>query len=286
MTDNLTETRVDFEDESSRGTFVGLGVVLYGFSSVAAGVFDIIWGEFEPYHQPLQALSSAIADIKILVYLGAVMMIAAGIAIMWRRTIRNGAATLSVIYGIFGAATLRRFYTAPHYLGFHVNVFIGVIVSLGQQLILVIAAIIVYRWVAGRNPVSRRMALFFRWAFGLSAVDFGLAHLTGIRVVASMIPKWMPLGGAFWTVLSGIAFILAGVGIVSGLLDVLAARLLSAMLLIFSIIVLAPMMFVSPDSHVSWGVNAYNLTAVASAWIMADWLSSFGQRNISEGEIP
>jgi len=48
--------------------------------------------------------------------------------------------------------------------------------------------------------------------FGLSVVDFGLAHLTGRGDVAPLVPKWMPLGGDFWTVLTGIAFVLAGPG--------------------------------------------------------------------------
>jgi hypothetical protein len=75
-------------------------------------------------------------------------------------------------------------------------------------------------------------------------------------------------------VLTGIAFVLAGLGIVSGVLDVLAARLLGLMLLVFSVLVLAPMIFPSPRDHVAWGANAYNLAAVGAAWIVADWLAT------------
>jgi hypothetical protein len=74
-------------------------------------------------------------------------------------------------------------------------------------------------------------------------------------------------------VLTGIAFVLAGVAIVSGVLDVLAARLLGLMLLVFSALALAPLIFASPRDHASWGANAYNLTAVGAAWIVAGWLA-------------
>ena len=85
-----------------------------------------------------------------------------------------------------------------------------------------------------------------------------------------MVPKWMPLGGNFWTVLTGIAFMLAGAAILAGILDVLAARLLALMLLIFSALVLAPPLFALPRDHVAWGSNAYNLAAVGAAWLFAE----------------
>jgi hypothetical protein len=67
-----------------------------------------------------------------------------------------------------------------------------------------------------------------------------------------MIPKWMPLGAAFWVVISGIAFLLAGLAILSGILKALAARLLALMLLIFEV-VLVSLVFAHPGAHQVWG---------------------------------
>ena len=108
----------------------------------------------------------------------------------------------------------------------------------------------------------------------LCSIDFGLAHLTAVWTVVPMIPKWMPFGVYFWAVFTGIAFVLAGAAIVSGVLDVLAARLLGLMLLLFSALALAPLIFSSPQDHASWGANAYNLTAIGAAWIVAEWLAT------------
>jgi hypothetical protein len=74
-------------------------------------------------------------------------------------------------------------------------------------------------------------------------------------------------------VVTGIAFVLAGLAIISEALEVLAARLLGAMLLVFGALALAPLIFASPRDHVAWGANAYNLTAVGAAWIIAEWLA-------------
>lgn len=250
---------------------------LLGLASVAAGIMDLVWGEFEAAHQPIQALSDHIPGVKILAYIAAIWLIAGGAAILWRATARAGAAALAIIYFIFAAFLFPRFYTAPHFLGHHLGVYIVVLASVGQQLILVVAAVIVS---ASRgstlsgDSLSRGAALIARWTFGLCSVDFGLGHLTAVHDVAPMIPHWMPLGGAFWIVLTGIAFVLAGLAILAGILDVLAARLLALMLLIFSAFVLAPMIFSYPHNHIAWGGNAYNLAAVGAAWIFADWLSA------------
>jgi hypothetical protein len=124
------------------------------------------------------------------------------------------------------------------------------------------------------QAISARQATIARWVFGLFVADFGIVHLLDIAEPAGMVPAWMPLGGAFWAVVSGIAFILAGLGIVSGVLDVLAARLLALMFLLFSILVLTPLIIAKPHDHTSWGGNAYNLAAVGASLIFADWLAT------------
>jgi hypothetical protein len=72
--------------------------------------------------------------------------------------------------------------------------------------------------------------------------------------------------------LTGIAFVLAGIAILSRIQDVLAAKLLALMLLIFSALVLAPMIVAAPHAQGAWAANAYNLTAVGAAWILAEYL--------------
>ena len=58
--------------------------------------------------------------------------------------------------------------------------------------------------------------------------------------------------------------------IISGVLDILAARLLGAMLLVFSALALAPLIFATARDHISWGANAYSQTAVGAVWNIAD----------------
>jgi len=250
---------------------------LFGIASALAGLFDLIWEEFEPAHQPIQAWSDHIPGLPILVRIAALWLILAGLALLFRPAARIGAAALAVLYGIFCFFPLPRLISAPHYLGHHPAVYIGVLVSIAQQLILFMAALLLWLFLKSRNetdhPNLPRVTILVRVLFGLCCFDFALGHFTNITGTAAMIPTWLPLSGALWTILTGIAFLLAGLALITRIQDVLAARLLSLMLLLFTLLVLAPRAFASPHSHVPWGSNAYNLTAVAAAWILSAWLS-------------
>src|SRR5438270_10803947 len=140
-----------------------LGILLFGIGSVAAGVLDLVWGEFEPNHQSIQALSDHIPGVRILAYVAAVWLIAGGAAIVFRRTGQAGAAALGILYAIFGLFLLPRIYTAPHFLGYRATVFIGLFVGIAQQLILVVAAAVVWAHVGGRRSLSAGSTRLVRW---------------------------------------------------------------------------------------------------------------------------
>jgi uncharacterized membrane protein len=262
--------------ESGR-SIMKIGVYLYGVAAVAYGITDLVWSEFDPSDQPLQAWGDHVPGATIFAYIAAIWLILAGAALLWRGSRRSAAASLTILYGIFVLFPLPRFYWRPHVHGHHAYVYIGTFVDVCQEIILFVAAVIVWKSLPGPDSLSPRAAKLVRWTFGLCSVDFGLAHLTAVWTIVPMIPKWMPFGGSFWAVFTGIAFVLAGIGIVSGVLDVLAARLLGLMLLVFSALALAPLIFSFPRDHASWGANAYNLTAVGAAWIVAEWLETIHQ---------
>lgn len=116
-----------------------------------------------------------------------------------------------------------------------------------------------------------------RWLLGLPPVLFGLFHFIGIRVFATIVPHWMSFG-YFWAGLTGIAFILAGGAICSGIMDVLAARLLALMLLLFEGLVEIPPIFIRLHNQATWGAAVYNVTAIGACWIFAEFFTSRADR--------
>jgi uncharacterized membrane protein len=250
-----------------------LGAYVYGLAAIATGVIDIVWGGFESAHQPIQAFGDNVPGQRILAYIIGAAFVAGGAAVLSPRTARIGSIVLAIVYAIFTIFWLPRLYTAPHFLGFHAGVIVSVLGGVCQQLILVAAAWLIYEYTLQPAPLRRGASLIVRWVFGLSSIDFGLAHLTGISTTAALVPKWLPFGQDFWVVLTGIAFVLAGVAIVTEIWDVAAARLLASMLLVFSAFALAPGIIAYPHNQIPWGSNAYNIAAVAAVWIFASCIA-------------
>ncbi len=86
-----------------------------------------------------------------------------------------------------------------------------------------------------------------RFVFAIPMLVFGFFHFTNISGMAFVVPGWLPLPGEFWVVLTGAAFILAGISIIIRVLDYWASFLLGLMLLIFALTVHLPGIFNDVD---------------------------------------
>jgi hypothetical protein len=245
-----------------------VGVWFYGVGTALTGILDIAWREFDASHQPVKALGSV---QSILACITGVWLVAAGLAVLWRRSLRFGAAASATAYLIFVALWLLRYHAGIHALGWRIDVLLGVSFGLGQQLLLVAPAAIMYVS-STDSPLHARTTIAARWMLGLPPIFFGLLHLVGLRVFAKIVPQWMGLG-YFWAAFTGIAFILAGVAICSGIKDALAARLLALMLLLFEGLVEVPPIFIRLHNETTWGAATYNLAAIGACWIFAEFLA-------------
>jgi uncharacterized membrane protein len=253
---------------------VKIGAYLYGLATVAFGILDLIWGQFERSHQPVQSLGPHIPGLQLLAYISAGWMIVGGLAILWPRSARMGAAASSILYSIFVACWLLRYFNAIHAVGWRPDIVFGFLFPIGQAVFLIAPAVIIYVSTSTEDFMSQERAeVAARWMLGLPPIFFGLAHLIGIRVFATLVPHWLPFGTA-WAALTGIAFLLAGIAICLRRLDILAARLLALMLLVFQFLVEIPPVFVRLHSQEAWGAAVYNLAAIGALWIFAEFVVS------------
>jgi uncharacterized membrane protein len=264
-----------------RDRLMKVGVWFYGLGTALTGILDIAWGDFDASHQPIQALGKNFPGQHLLAYVAGVWLIAAGLAILWRRSARIGAAASGIAYLIFAALWLARYSAAVQAFGLRIDVLFGVTFGVAQQIMLIAPAAIVYASnTSSASPDSllqKRAAIAARWMLGLPPVIFGSFHLIGLRVFATIVPHWMGFG-SFWAVLTGIAFFLAGIAICSGIMDVVAARLLGLMLLLFEGFVEIPPIFSRLHDERTWGAAAYNVTAIGACWIFAELLASRADR--------
>jgi uncharacterized membrane protein len=245
---------------------------------VLTGILNIAWGDFDASHQPIQALGKNFPGEHLLACVAGVWMIAAGLAILWRRSEKIGAAAAGFIYLIFAALCLTRYYAGIHTPGWRIDVLLGISFVLAQQLMLVAPAGIVYTSTDSPDSLwQRRAAIAARWMLGLPPILFGLFHLIALRIFATIVPQWMGFG-YFWAALTGIAFILSGIAICSGKMDVLALRLLALMLLLFEALVEAPPILIRLHDQGTWGASTYNLAAIGACLIFSEFLASRADR--------
>jgi hypothetical protein len=250
------------------------GAALFGVASALSGFFDFIWHDFERAHQPIQTLGDHIPGITLLAFITAAAMVAGGFAMLGQRSARAGAGVLALVYFVFAIFWLPRLYTAPHFLGYHAAVYIGVLAGVGIELVAVAGAALVYAAMrsapSNENSSWARTVLICRWVIALCSIDFGVNHLVAVKDVLVYVPKWMPLGQAFWAIVTGVCFVLAGLAILSKIQDVLAARLLAVMFLVFNFLALPQFILADPKDHAAWGGNSFNLVLVAACWLLAD----------------
>jgi hypothetical protein len=249
-----------------------VGVWFYGLGTALTGMLNIAWLAFDASHQPTRFLGR-VPEQNILACIVGAWLLAAGLAILWRRTAKFGATASAAIYLLLVGMWLLQCYAGIHALGWRIG-FLSTAFGLAQQLFLVAPAVIVFMPVASTDSrFQSRVTIVARWMLGLPPIVFGSLHLIGIRVFASIVPHWMSFG-YFWAGLTGIAFLLAGVAICSGIKDVLAARLLALMLLLFEGLVEIPPILIRLRNQATWGAATYNIAAIGACWIFAEWLAS------------
>ena len=237
-----------------------LGIHVYGFAAVAIGIIGLVWGDFSTVWQPVPA---GVPHRAALAYIVAVCLIAGGAAVQRRTTAQAGALVLAILYFMSALLWLPRVIGYPR--------MIGTWLGFAEEFALVAAGAIAYASLAPPgNTWAVRTVRTARFLFGLCAVVFALAHFLALKETIPFVPKWIPPGQRFWAIATGVAHLLAGLAIVTGILAGPASRLFTAMLLGFGILVWLPFLSGTPDPHMVWGGNAINLALVGAAWIVSD----------------
>jgi uncharacterized membrane protein YphA (DoxX/SURF4 family) len=251
----------------SRRALSNLGTRVYGLGAIALGLVGLAWGDFATIWQPIQALPFDVPHRMALAYVAAACLLSAGVAVQWRRSALAGLLVLAILYLIFALLWLPRVIGFPQLFG----TWAGFL----EEFALVAAALVVYSSLLPRGSAGQvRAAQVGRISFGVCVLSFGLSHFFAIPQTAAMVPGWIPPGQQFWAVATGVAHLLAGVAILSGVLDVLGSRLLTVMLATFGALVWAPRLFAQPHEHMVWAGNAINLALIGAAWVVADSIAS------------
>jgi hypothetical protein len=79
----------------------------------------------------------------------------------------------------------------------------------------------------------------------------------------------------FWAVATTVLFALAAVALLANRMALLAARLLTMMLVSFGLLVWVPLLLSAPRSHANWSESVETFAIAGTAWILADLLGEY-----------
>lgn len=145
-----------------------------------------------------------------------------------------------------------------------------------EQAVLVAGAWVLYAAFAGKWDwqhlgfvSSDRGVRVARRLYGLAMIPFGIAHFAYLKETASLVPGWLPSHEG-WAIFTGVAYLAAGVAILTGLFARLAAALSTVQMGGFTVLVWLPVAASGAASTFQWNETLVSLALTAGGWLVTE----------------
>ncbi len=258
-----------------RSTTSNLGLYVYGGAAIFLGILGLVSGDFAT---SWQNVGPNIPLRVPLAYLTAVIELAGGIALLLPRTARAGALALTIVYSVFTLIWVpKAFVNLGNYdpIG---NVF--------EEFALVAAGLVLCAIFSPAGSSIARRRPFFVLLFGICPISFGIVHIIDMPGLLGWIPGWLPPTKMFWAYATTMGFFGAAVAILTGIMAPLAARLLTAEVVIFELLVWIPNLSAGPRNHFNWAGNAICIALAGASWVVSDSISAAAKTKPIPAESP
>jgi hypothetical protein len=238
-----------------------LGRHVFGAASLATGLITLAWHDYNDWH-----------PLRYIVYAAAAAQIIGGAVIQIRRIAKTGASILAAAYLVFALLCVPQIVTAPQVYNSWGDFF--------EQFSLVTGAALVYaRLSSAWSPETLQRT--GRILMGICAASFTLEQAIYLGATVNLVPKWVPPSQTFWAVTTTVFFALAAVALLANRMTLLAARLLTVMVVSFGLLVWVPLVLSDPHNHTNWSENAETFAIAGAAWILADLLGEYRLNNLT-----
>ena len=113
-----------------------------------------------------------------------------------------------------------------------------------------------------------KIVVLGRVFYAVPLAMFGAEHLAGPRILAQLVPAWIP-ARLFWAYFVGFALLAAAISLILSKYEQLSLTLLGIMFFLFVILVHLPRVAANPNDRISWAVVLRDLAFAGGAWALA-----------------
>jgi uncharacterized membrane protein YphA (DoxX/SURF4 family) len=243
---------------------IAVGGRVYGLCAVALGIPGLIYGNFPSIGLQVPV---SLPGYQLLLYASAALLILAGLAVNLPRVAAAGCLALAAFFTVTVLALhLPNAAKQPaEWVSYE---------AIAENTVMAMGGVLAWTLVTGVDETrTANIARVARLVFGVCLVIFGISEFVYSKFTAAMVPAWMPPSQLVWTYITGAAHIAAGLAVVSGIQARLAAMLLTAMYVVFALIVHLPRVIADPSTAGVWSENGVNLVLTGAAWVLMDSLA-------------
>lgn len=244
----------------------GFSRILFGVSAAGLAILSLIYGNFAPIVEPFPGSRAWAYG------LGAILL-AASAGLFLARTASISAAIIGAYGIVWAGARAHPLFLKP----LSVGSWYGFCEALGP----LIGVWVLYAMLRRQNGAAAATAMtgdralrLARVLFGAACVGYGAAHFAFAAYTAKMVPAWLP-GRTGIAYLTGAFHAAAGIGLLLGVLPLMAATLEAIMLSLFGVLVWLPNFFAhpmpewAPSAQIQWSETLLTFLLAGSAWIVA-----------------
>ena len=244
---------------------LGFGVALFAASLIAIGITCLSRGGIAAVWS---GVPRSMPGRSAVITLSAVISIATGLGVLWRR---SAVVTARVLLAWMAAWMVA--FRVP--LLFRTPSATDAWWATGETAAMMAGAWLLYARFARERGDARpdflasdNGTLIARVLYGLGLIPFGVAHFTYLQHTADTVPGWLPWHVG-WACFTGGTLIAAGVAIVTGVLARLAATLAAWEMTLFTVLVWVPIVVRGPNAG-QWDEFADSCVLTGVAWLVAD----------------
>ena len=232
-----------------------VGHAVFAATLIALGIIGLMNGDYAAIWQPIPKAVPGLA------YLCSFIFLVCGIGVLWQSAAAVAARVLAG-YLLLWLLVVRvpGILLAPNVEYWWAACKIAVMAA---------AAWVLYVWFAAGFGSGEKGLRIARVLYGVALIPFGVAHFVYLKNTVSLVPGWLPWH-EFWAYFTGWAFVVAGVGVITGVYGRLAAALSAFEIGMFMLLVWLPIMAAGPRSSFQWSETIVTVALTAGAWMVAD----------------